>query len=378
MHILLDHPLPRSSAAGGTVANARISPAKPRKRGILYLCDIVRKHPTGLLFQMSSCSTCAPAIWACAKGSDLEPAVQQLYSELSSRSIRFRPHVWLSDEWFTPDGIPGIAAPFYLAHPRCANLNSGRCWRWKGALKTGACAVLRHEAGHALDNAYRLHARSRYRALFGSWHSPYPDSYHPRPNTKRFVIHLDMWYAQAHPAEDFAETFAVWLNPDSRWEQQYASWPAITKLRYVDSVMRRLAGAAPPVRDRRRTHTLPTLRRTLRELYEQKRAAVCRDNPGIHDRDLRRIFSDDRAFAGRESAAAFLRSIAPEARMLVSRWTGAAPLTINRSMADMENRVEVMGLRLRKPPRQTKLDVMMMLAVQTMNFVNDGKHRVIL
>lgn len=310
------------------------------------------------------------------KNSDVEPAVEQLYGELASRSIRFRPHVWLSDEWFTPDAIPGIAVPFYLAHPRLRELEQRQMLEVEGGTPDWCMRILRHEAGHALDNAYRLHARSRYRALFGSWHAPYPDSYRPRPNTKRFVIHLDMWYAQAHPAEDFAETFAVWLNPHSRWEQQYASWPAITKLRYVDALMRRLIGAAPLVRDRRRTHTLPTLRRTLREHYEQKRRNVCRDNPGIHDRDLRRIFSDDRAFAGRESAAAFLRGIAPEARMMVSRWTGAAPLTINRSIADMENQVEVMGLRLRKTPRQTKLDVMMMLAVQTMNFVNDGKHRV--
>ncbi len=212
--------------------------------------------------------------------------------------------------------------------------------------------------------------------LFGSWHAPYPDSYRPGPNTKRFVIHLDMWYAQAHPAEDFAETFAVWLNPQSRWEQQYASWPAITKLRYVDSLMRRLIDG--PARARSpATHTLPTLRKTFREHYEAK-APQClpRQPRDPRSRPAAYFFRTTPTLPGANRRPPFLRDIAPEARMMVSRWTAGAPLTINRSIADMENRVEVMGLRLRKTPRQTKLDVMMMLAVQTMNFVNDGKHRV--
>ncbi len=310
--------------------------------------------------------------------SPLRSAIDQLQDELKSRGITYRPHFWLSDEWFTPDGVPGIAIPFYLAHPRLRELERRQMLEVEGGTHDWCMRILRHEAGHAFDNAYRLHARRRYRELFGSWHAPYPDSYKPRPYTKRFVIHLDMWYAQAHPAEDFAETFAVWLNPASRWEEQYATWPAIKKLRYIDGLMTRVAVDPPAVRSRRRTHTLPTLKRTLREHYEQKRRCYCRDSPGIYDRDLRRIFSDEPRHARCASAATFLRSIEAEAREMVSRWTGAAQLTINRSIADMVDRAHVMGLRLRKPRRQTKVDVMMMLAVQTMNFVNDGKHRVML
>ena len=308
-------------------------------------------------------------------GSDLEPAVDQLYSELNDHGIRFRPHVWLSDEWFTPDDVPGLAIPFYLAHPRLRELEQNQMLEIEGGTHDWCMRILRHEAGHTMDNAHRLHRRRKYRELFGSYHEPYPDSYKPRPYTKRFVIHLDMWYAQAHPAEDFAETFAVWLNSASHWEEQYAKWPALRKLQYVDQVMRDVGPTPAPVRTRRKPHPMRSLRHTLREHYQRKRTFYCRDNPGFYDRDLRRIFSENPA---RHDAGRFLESIRDDARMMVSRWTGASQLTIDRTLADMVKRVRLLRLGLSKPAAQAKVDVMMMLAVQTMNFVNDGKHRVAL
>jgi hypothetical protein len=309
------------------------------------------------------------------ENSELEPAVRQLYQELGSRGIRFRPRVWLSDEWFTPDNVPGVAIPFYLAHPRLRELEQSQMLEVEGGTRDWCMRILRHEAGHAIDNAHRLNRRRKYRALFGSYREPYPESYKPRPYTKRYVVHLDMWYAQAHPAEDFAETFAVWLNPGSRWEEQYAKWPAIKKLKYVDDLMEEVGDAPAAVRTRQRPHPMRSLRHTLREHYERKRKYYCRDSPGFYDRDLRRIFGET---ARSGDAAHFLEGIREEARMMVSRWTGASQLTIDRTFADMVKRVRLLKLGLSKPPGQAKVDVMMMLAVQTMNFVNDGKHRVAL
>lgn len=312
------------------------------------------------------------------EGSDLDPKVEQLYGELERVGIGFRPHVWLSDEWFSPDNVPGIAVPFYLAHRRLRELEQHQMLEVEGGTHDWCMRILRHEAGHALDNAYRLHRRRQYRELFGSWHAPYPDSYRPKPYTKRFVIHLDMWYAQAHPAEDFAETFAVWLNPDSHWRGQYASWPAFRKLEFVDGLMKEIGPLPAVVRTRRRPHPMSSLRMTLAEHYERKKKYYCRDSPGFYDRDLRRIFSHRPEFANNLPAASFLGAIRDEARMMISRWTGASQLTIDRTLADMIGRVRALELRLCKPPRQTKVDVMMMLAVQTMNYLNDGKHRVVL
>jgi len=311
-------------------------------------------------------------------GSQLEPMRDQLYDEFRSCGIRYRPHVWLSDEWFTPDGVGGIAAPFYLAHPRLRELEQSQMLEVEGGTPDWCMRILRHEAGHALDNAHRLHRRKRYRELFGSYHEPYPDSYRPKPNTKRYVIHLDMWYAQAHPAEDFAETFAVWLNPQSYWRDQYASWPAMRKLEFVDEILDEVGASRAIVRSRRAAHPMSSLRHTLREHYERRRKYYCRDSPGFYDRDLRRIFSDHADFASNQDAARFIEAVRTELRTMVSRWTGASSLTIDRTLADMIKRVDALGLKLRKSPGETRVDVMMMLAVQTMNFVNDGKHRVIL
>src|SRR5690606_29958184 len=130
----------------------------------------------------------------------------------------------------------------------------------------------RHGSGHAIDTAYGLGRRKGYRLLFGSRTKPYPDSYRPRPGSKRFVQHLGGFYAQSHPAEDFAETFAVWLSPRSRWRTKYANWPALKKLEYMDELMGGIAGKKPKVLSRERPYSLAKLRYTLRTHYERKHA----------------------------------------------------------------------------------------------------------
>ena len=181
------------------------------------------------------------------EGTDLALRVEQLNGELASRGLLFRPHFWLSDEWFTPDGIPGVAIPFYLAHPRLARLELSQMLEVEGGDHDSCMRILRHEAGHAIDNAFQLRRQRQRRELFGDHKLPYPEHYTPKPYSKNFVLHLDSWYAQSHPDEDFAETFALWLTPDAQWRQRYQGWPALRKLEYVDQLMRSLAGRTPPV-----------------------------------------------------------------------------------------------------------------------------------
>ena len=148
-------------------------------------------------------------------GSNLEDRIAQLYQELDDRGLRFHPHFWLSDEWFCPDDVPGIAIPFYLAHPRLAKLELAHMLEVEGGDPDSCMRILRHEAGHAIENAFKLRRRRHRQQLFGNSSEPYPDDYSPKPYSKSFVLHLDSWYAQSHPDEDFAETFAVWLTPNS-------------------------------------------------------------------------------------------------------------------------------------------------------------------
>jgi hypothetical protein len=129
-------------------------------------------------------------------------------------------------------------------------------------------AIMRHEAAHAIQHAYRLDRRPAWRAHFGTSGTPYPDRYRPRRSSTRFVRHLPGWYAQSHPDEDFAETFAVWLRPGSRWRSRYARWPvALAKLTYVDALMHELRDVRPPVTTRARPLSVARSSLTLGEHY---------------------------------------------------------------------------------------------------------------
>ena len=194
----------------------------------------------------------------------LRAAIERLHAELAQRGIRFRPHCWLAEEWFSPDGVPGIAIPFYLAHPRLMLLERKIVHEVEGGTNTWLMRILRHEAGHAVDTAFGLRRRKAWREVFGKASQRYPTRYAPKPVSQSFVLHLGLWYAQSHPTEDFAETFAVWLPARSRWRSEYADWPAIRKLQFVDRTMAELQGSRPGNTSRKTIEPLSRNRKTLR------------------------------------------------------------------------------------------------------------------
>ena len=312
------------------------------------------------------------------EGSWLEPRIAQLYDELATRGLEFRPHFWLSSEWFTPDGVPGIAVPFYLAHPRLMRLEKAQMLEVEGGTPEWCLQILRHEAGHAFDNAYDLRKRRKRVQMFGRPSVEYPEFYLPRPYSKSFVQHIDSWYAQSHPDEDFAETFAVWLTPDSDWRARYADWPALRKLEYMDALMNSLAGLPPRLATRRRVEPLERLRTTLRRHYAKKRAHYGVEHPNFYDRDLRKLFSDAPEYRPHRKASRFIHAIRRDVRRLVAEWTGAYQYTIDRVIEDMIARCNELNLRLKYPEDRTKLDFTMLVTVQTMNYLHSGRHRMAL
>jgi len=310
-------------------------------------------------------------------GTPLKRRVRRLYEELERRDIRLKPHVWLSNEWFSPDGIPGIAIPFYLAHPRLVKLEARQMFEVEGGTESACMRILRHEAGHAIDTAYRLHFKKSWRETFGRYSQPYPRYYRPRPNSRSFVLHLDSWYAQAHPAEDFAETFAVWLTPRSNWKRQYRDWPvALSKLEYVDELMQGVIGRAPVVRSSAKVDPLPRLSMSLTHYYRKKRAHYGASWPDIYDRDLLRLFSGERRYADRPTAAGFLRRIRPKVRGTVAEWTGAHTYTVDQVLQDMIERCRQLKLRLATSPVQAKPQAMILLTVHTMNCLHARRHEI--
>ncbi len=311
-------------------------------------------------------------------GTDLEQRIAQIGAELEARGLEFRPHFWLSDEWFTPDGVPGVAIPFYLAHPRLARLELAQMLEVEGGEPASCLRILRHEVGHAIDNAYRLRRRPTRRRLFGSPAIEYPEYYTPKPYSKSFVLHLDHWYAQSHPDEDFAETFAVWLDPASIWATRYAGWPVQRKLEYVDRLMRTLARLRPPVASKRQVDPVSRLRKTLGEHYAKKREHYGLDHPDFYESDLRNLFSDAPQYAKHPSAARFLRGIRRDVRGRVASFTDSYQYTIDQLLEKIIVRCRELNLRLTESEEESKADFMVFLTVQTMNYLHSGRHRVAL
>jgi len=312
------------------------------------------------------------------EGTDLETRIATINKELEARGVRFRPRYWLSDEWFTPDGVPGVAIPFYLAHPRLAKLELAQMLEVEGGDEVGCLRILRHEVGHALDNAYDLRRRPTRRRLFGNPATEYPEYYTPKPYSKSFVQHLDHWYAQSHPDEDFAETFAVWLDPGSHWSTHYGGWPAHRKLEYLDRLMREIAKRRPSVKSKRVVDPLPRLRKTLGEHYRKKREHYGLDHPDFYDRDLRNLFSDAPAYAKNMAAARFVTKIRKDVRSTVASFTDSYQYTIDQLLEKIINRCRELNLRLMDSEDATKADFMVFLTVQTMNYLHSGRHRVAL
>jgi hypothetical protein len=308
----------------------------------------------------------------------LAERIERLCEELRTRGLTFPLHFYLADEWFTPDRATSIAIPFYLGHPRLEKLEEAQMLEVEGGEHEWCMRILRHEAGHAIDNAYRLRRRRRRREAFGSPSLPYPESYTPKPYSKSFVLHLDSWYAQSHPDEDFAETFAVWLTPNSEWRQRYAGWKALPKLEYMNALMESLRDVPPPIDNPQEVDALPTLRKTLRQHYRNKRRYYGVDYPNFYDRDLRRLFSDAPEFAGHMTAAQFISRIRRQVRRVVAGWTGIYQYTIDQVLEDMIGRCRELKLRLAVPEDQARQEFTVLLTVQAMNYLQSGGHRVFL
>jgi hypothetical protein len=301
------------------------------------------------------------------EGTWLEDCVNALHGELEERGIRLRPYAWISSEWFCPENTPGIAIPFYLAHPRLMKLEKKMMLEVEGGTWSECMAILRHEAGHTVQHAYQLHRRRRWQQLFGPSSKRYPRYYRPNPASRRYVQHLRRWYAQSHPAEDFAETFAVWLRPRSNWRTRYAGWPALKKLEYVDELMGEIAGKRPLITTRERVDPLSKLSETLGSHYQKKQAFYAFEAPKTYDRDLYRLFSADPRHRRAQPASTFLRRHRAHVRKLVARWTGENQLTLDAVLDDMITRCRVHNLRAVGSERKLLTDFIVLLTAKTMH-----------
>jgi hypothetical protein len=305
-------------------------------------------------------------------GSPVERFVEQLYRELDAKGLtKFRPACYLTDEWGCPSGEPIIGIPFYLAHAALAQLEK-ETHDLEDAREI--MMYLRHEAGHAFTYAYKLHNSTEWKQTFGPFRRPYHDNYRPAPFSRDYVRHLPGWYAQKHPDEDFAETFAVWLTPRSNWRKRYRGWGAMEKLRYLNRLARKLGKSEPA---RRRGHTditVDDMEMTVAEFYHQNEREEVAVSELTPDTDLRDIFPVSKRRKASLGAHEFLHQHRKAVIDKVAQWTGAQRPLIKTLMDTIEKRTSELDLRADKTRGAEHLaEITAYVTALVMTYVTKGK-----
>ena len=304
------------------------------------------------------------------ESSPIAELVRHLYAELGIKGLRhFKPRCYLSDEWGSPTGEPVIGIPFYLGDPRVATLED--------ALndvegEREIMMYLRHEAGHAFNHAYELYRTEEWRELFGSVRRPYRDDYPFVPFSRDYVRYIPGWYAQKHPDEDFAETFAVWLDANSMWRERYATWGAMRKLEYVDRIAREL-GDVPPPREHGQTDiTTDEMEQTVEEMLRQYHVDETAVIAGLAvDADLLDIFTTGEGTPAAELLHTHRRDIVDK----VNYWTGVRRSLVRALVNAIERRLSELRLVSQSDrTRQHMVELTVYITALAMTFLT-GKKR---
>lgn len=310
------------------------------------------------------------------EGSRLQPLIQQLYDELSQKSLSFHPPCHLGDEWFVPVGIPAIFIPFFLVHDRLRQLEKKIILEVEGENPEWFMKLIRHEAAHAYAYAYQVYRKRKWQCTFGRTSAEEtPSFYRPRPYSRSFVVHLDDWYAQSHPDEDFAETFAVWLTPGLDWRTRYKDWRALEKLEYVEELMQSLAGKPAQPLPEYRVADHDCLNVKLRAYYAKKRKEYEHSFPDFYDNDLRQLFDAGVDVEGRVKASAYLRRHRRELEDAVCKWSNENKYRVNRLLSRLIDRCDQLGLHIKAYDPKQNLHVAAYITTLVMNHLFTGKFK---
>ncbi|MFN2397720.1 MAG: hypothetical protein ABR543_03595 [Gemmatimonadaceae bacterium] len=300
-------------------------------------------------------------------GTLVEQLVTKLYDELASKGLAFRPPVYLSDEWGCPDDTPLIGVPFYLADPKLARIEEEFATEVESEID--AMRYLRHEAGHAFNYAYRLYDRPEWRQTFGPYSRPYRDRFRVDPFSRSHVRHILGWYAQKHPDEDFAETFAVWLTPERDWRAEYKGWPALAKLEYVDHLLRDI-GSEVPEPPALTPDDLPveSMDYTVADHYQAVQEPLPIQDERYFDGDLGLIFGTFSDTPAGEPADAFLRRHEREIVRRIAYWTGESASTVRAFVDLLASRAAELALKVRGLEASTLIELTGFCTAVIMNY----------
>jgi hypothetical protein len=308
------------------------------------------------------------------EGTALEPVVDEFLAEVGKLGLKVKPRCYLSTEWGVPFGTVAIAIPFYLASPELTKLHEDSDGFVEGIGRRDILRYLRHELGHVVNYAYKLYEREEWIAAFGAITRPYRESYRPRPFSREHVRHLPGWYAQKHPDEDWAETFAVWMTPGLDWRSEYRGWKgALAKLQLCDRVMKALRKEEPQVTADDLDEDVGELPYTLAELYGSPSGDGGAAMPGL-DGALRTVFdAADEVEGETREAAALVRRVRRGLPPLVYRWTGHFPEHTVALLAAMARRAEDLALVYAAGDEaQVERELTVLVTALAMNHVHAG------
>jgi hypothetical protein len=176
------------------------------------------------------------------------------------------------------------------------------------------------------------------------------------------VQHLGAWYAQAHPTEDFAETFAVWLKPNSAWRREYLGWPAFAKLEYIDGLPAEIGNAKPRVADRTSVEDVADETRTLRQHYEHKLARYRMPRRSGADELLLKVFTTTARRRSAAKAASVLRELRNPLRQQFVRTGAFSEYLVHQVLRLMIDRCESLDLYMRGSRRELKGQLVWVIA----------------
>jgi hypothetical protein len=310
------------------------------------------------------------------EGSPVEPYTARLHREFSAKGMDFRPSFYLTDAWGCPDRVPVIGIPFYLADRRLARIEQEQT----GEIEDEAMVtmLLRHEAGHTISYAYRLWKDPQWADVFGPFSKPYREVFHPQPQSREFVRHIfaaqyGRTYAQKHPDEDFAETFAVWLTPRSGWRKKYHYWPALKKLKYIDALMQRIRHRKPRRTTGKLVHPVEEMTMPLAEHYGQRVERFRAAAQGFVDDRLRAVFprlKGNSAMPARDMFHKHHKALLER----LTRWSALDEDDARAILLKLEDRAGALRLKLRhRQEREKLLDVASMATALAVEFAHYGR-----
>ncbi len=317
-------------------------------------------------------------------GSWLQGCINDLYAELEDKGIEFKPACYLADEWLTPDNEPVIGIPFFLAHSSLIKLEKKMMLDAEGSKPALCMKLLRHETGHAMNYAYKLYRRKKWQKIFGSFSKEYGETYRFRPYSRNFVRHLEDYYAQYHPDEDFAETFSVWLTPGLDWRSQYKGWKALAKLNYVEGLVNEIKDKKPLAAKGKKYWQASKMSTTLNNFYKKKKHFYAEDFPDFHDANLKDIFISltsanqelSRKVKSSSSSAEIIKKYKKDILNKTAKWTVEKKYIIDDLLSTLIQRCKELRLVIgEKSEAQVVLEIATYVTVLIMNYSYTGGFR---